>query len=87
MRFSVAAPHFILKNPASILAAPKPVQNRLTKLVHRYLDLRIDWRKRSEWLDAMVAKVQARLGRDDLPEKARNEGEQIKQDFDDGPSL
>lgn len=77
----------ILENPTPILAAPKPVQKRLTKLVHRYLDLQIDWRKRSEWLDAMVAKVQLWLGRDDLPENARNEGEQIKQDFDDGPGL
>ena len=48
----------ILENPAHILAAPIPVQEHLTKLVHRYLDLQHAWRTRSEWLNTMVAKVQ-----------------------------
>lgn len=77
----------ILENPAPILAAPKPVQKRLTKLVHRYLDLQIDWRKRSEWLGAMMAMVQAWLGRDDLPNTAKEDGEQIRREFDDGPDM
>ncbi|MEO9515469.1 MAG: hypothetical protein ABJG55_07035 [Paracoccaceae bacterium] len=76
-----------MDNPAPITAAPKPVQKRLTKLVHRYLDLQQEWRKRSEWLSTMVAKVQLWLGRDDLPNDARNDGEQIKKDVDDGPSM
>ncbi|MBI1495530.1 plasmid recombination protein [Halocynthiibacter styelae] len=77
----------ILENPAPILAAPKPIQKRLTGIVHRYLDLRSDWRQRSEWLNTMVAKVQVWLRREDLPNDAQDDGEQIKQNFNNGPSL
>ncbi|QLL42054.1 plasmid recombination protein [Sulfitobacter pontiacus] len=72
----------ILKNPAPIMAAPKPTLNRLNKIVHRYLDMQQEWRKRSEWLDKMVMKVRAWLGRGDLPEVAREDGGELSKEWD-----
>jgi hypothetical protein len=56
-------------------------------LVHRYLDLQLAWEKRTVWLNEMVGKVQQWLGRDDLPNDARNEGDSIERDYENGPEL
>jgi len=81
------ADEIILRNPEPIRAAPKRVQKRLTALVHRYLDLQLAWEKRTVWLNEMLGKMQNWLGRDDLPEGARSEGDRIKREFENGPEL
>jgi hypothetical protein len=77
----------ILQNPEPVQAAPKRVQKRLTTLVHRYLDLQHAWGKRAAWLNDMLGKVQNWLGRDDLPDDARNEAVKIEREFKNGPDL
>ncbi len=76
-----------LHNPDPIIAASKLIQKRLTKIVHRYLDLQHTWHKQSAWLDAMVEKLQFWLSREDLPSDVKNAGEKIKRDFDDEPNM
>jgi len=81
------ADEIILRNPEPIRAAPKRVQKRLTALVHRYLDLKHVWEARTAWLNEMLGKMQNWLGRDDLSEGARSEGDRIKREFENGPEL
>jgi len=77
----------ILQNPEPVQAAPKNVQKRMTALVHRYFDLQRSWDKRTVWLNQMVGKVQQWLGRDDLPDGARNEADKIERDYESGPEF
>jgi hypothetical protein len=77
----------IIENPNPIMAAPKPVRQRLTKLVHQYLDMQKAWDKRTTWINEMVGKIQWWLGRDDLTEDARNDGNEIVEDYGKGPDI
>jgi hypothetical protein len=77
----------LFQDPAPIIDAPKPIQKRLTALVYRYLDLQHVWEARAAWLDEMLGKVQLWLGRDDLPNDARNEAGKIERDYDDAPEF
>ncbi|MEO9515228.1 MAG: hypothetical protein ABJH45_26040 [Paracoccaceae bacterium] len=76
-----------LQNPEPVQAAPKNVQKRLIALVHRYFDLQRSWDKRTVWLNQMAGKVQQWLGRDDLPDGARNEADKIERDYESGPEF
>ncbi|RBW42652.1 hypothetical protein DS901_12680 [Loktanella sp. D2R18] len=71
-----------LQNPEPIRVASKRVQKRLTTLVHRYLDLQLAWEKRTVWLNEMLGKMQNWLGRDDLPNDIKNDGEQIERELE-----
>jgi hypothetical protein len=72
----------VLKNPAPVIAAPKPVLDRLNKLVHRYLDMQKAWRKRTAWLNEMIERVTWWLGRDDLTVEAQTQGDEIIHDWE-----
>lgn len=72
----------ILKNPGPVLAAPKPVRDRLTKLVHRYLDLQEAWENRTARLNRMFERVTKWLGREDLAVEAQIQGEAITRDWE-----
>ncbi|MBU2994110.1 hypothetical protein Q4555_07965 [Octadecabacter sp. 1_MG-2023] len=81
------AEEITLQNPEPIKVASKRVQKRLTTLVHRYLDLQLAWEKRTVWLNEMLGKMQNWLGRDDLSEGARSEGDRIEREYESWPEL
>lgn len=72
----------VLENPTPIIAAPKSVQKRLTKLVHRYLDLQQAWDKRTVWLGDMVAKMKWWQARAELPAEIQEKGDELTKDWE-----
>lgn len=72
----------ILKNPAPIFAAPKPVLERLNTLVYRYLDMQEGWNRRSKWLNEMTTKVKCWLGREDLRASTQEDGSELVQEWE-----
>lgn len=75
-----------MKDPSPLHRAPKPIQNRLIRVLSKHLKVKRVFAERFKVLDGLLSRVTDWLEHRELDEQARRDGEELlRRNDDDGP--